>query len=338
MSFDLNRSIANEYYIPAYQGECNIAWHARLYYSAMGRWMLASLWDSDEDDEGEGVSVQHIKNRARDILAGYLSIDTTSIQANHINDIIALAYHCYEATGHLYHKSNRVRMACPSTEQCGDTCYLRGVSSEDKSYISGLGPYRQDGTSNAKYPSHMFRLIEPPITQWWDTFIANRNWVHYDTNNNTQYLAHNRKRTEKYWTDTVNLHSWVSLLKSGEQGRERYYLYQWTEGILLVSELPDWQVHQGEYLTLATAIWLRCGKLYDIEAVARMDGAETIAYYEIMLSTMLPPAEHAWFELYSWPTDWNNAKNVFQARLMSASIYPAFKAIATNLGYQVKEK
>lgn len=82
---------------------------------------------------------------------------------------------------------------------------------------------------------------------------------------------------------------------------------------------------------MAAAILLRRGVLPPIEAAVEEK------YVTVRLGYLLPPAEEAFFCLYSWPKNFEIGRSCLFERVFRASVYPFWREMLETLGYCFKE-
>lgn len=121
----------------------------------------------------------------------------------------------------------------------------------------------------------------------------------------------------------------VSILRTGMKGSQLYYLYRCVDAALEVSPLPQWQVENYNYRTLACACLSNYGTLPPIEYFE--DGA----LVHIRMNYLLPPRELEFLKCYSWPEICTSLPCNFRRKL-SAEVFAAIKNILSDEGYEFK--
>ena len=97
--------------------------------------------------------------------------------------------------------------------------------------------------------------------------------------------------------------------------------------LLEVSPLPQWQVENYNYRTLACACLSNYGTLPPIEFVE--DGA----LVHVRMNYLLPPHELEFLKCYSWPEICTSLPCNFRRKL-SAEVFAAIKNILSDEGYE----
>ena len=156
----------------------------------------------------------------------------------------------------------------------------------------------------------------------------------------TELLVHSQFR-KGYWCKSPSDNIEVSLLRVPLAAGQLYYLYRESENGWEWSQLPAWltnpvidNTESKEWLSIATGLLMLSNSLPTID-IATSDKLITIT-----IPYLLPPAEEAFFELYSWPL-----KDVFltdfkqhYTRKMSTDIFPIFEKMMKQLGYKFTEE
>lgn len=303
-------------------------------YSAVGKCMLASLYDPDEDDQDEiqSVSMQHILARGCELIDSYRSL-IPSFDSNwtyETEDLSEVMRQVYRNSGYIMHKANRLS---PAKSTCGyqdGVIYARGVDLNEKWAMSGLGFYRLTPKCNeSTIPvGQMFTIPEQGITEWWKGILSTRSWKRMERlPDQVEYLNTCRKGKEPYWL-TKCPDSGIILAKILEPGESRYVLLKCHDGKREYAALEPWLTIGTAYLRISIALQNSVG--FSSEANITSNGD----IMTVSLKYLLPPEEQCFFELFSWPIRTIDTK---WTRNMAKEIYPAFKKMLQNLGYKVLE-
>lgn len=209
--------------------------------------------------------------------------------------------------------------------------------------MSGLGEYtaHTERTEKVYYKlEEMFALHTIPFAEAVREYIKDAAWKIIDEfPDDTEFLVHSQFR-KGYWCKSPSDNIEVSLLRVPLAAGQLYYLYRESENGWEWSQLPAWltnpvidNTESKEWLSIATGLLMLSNSLPTID-IATSDKLITIT-----IPYLLPPAEEAFFELYSWPL-----KDVFltdfkqhYTRKMSTDIFPIFEKMMKQLGYKFTE-
>lgn len=339
-SEDVLTQISRNLAIKRGQTESLDAWYSRLIYSALGKIALSSLWDSDE--VSDLTSVQHFKSSIIKCHPHYLGLLSTG--ADYLREPLLLAdeiYQIYLDTGFLYHKPQHLAPAISSSVQTGKLILLRGSNPLQSSPMSGLGEYTVEPTQTTRYYnnlSEMYRL-HLPFVDLLAECVQSANWQTAFFPEDAEFLSHTNFRIS-YWMKKEDKNTTLSLMRVPLEVGHTYYLYRKQQGIWQWNQLPSWRTNLfwgqrevPEWLALATGILLYNDKFPPI--YTSFDGN----LVTVICPYLLPPAEEAFFKLYSWPMP-DTGLNTFKQRIvrqMAAPLYLLFKAVMEHIGYRFEE-
>mgnify|MGYP006959334046 CR=1 FL=1 len=342
-SLELLNTISKQLSLHKDKNETDEQWQGRLIYSAIGKLALASLWDSP-DEWNDELSVQTFKSKIKANTKYYQKIATPN--SLYLADEAALAdaiYAFYLRTGIIYHRANWIYPAMHSLYKFGKISIIRNGNPLKFRAMSGLGEYSQEEeTPQREYGTliEMFSLHKTPFAKFVEDLAGNIGWKDIgEFPDGTEYLEH-RKFKAGYWAKAPSTDAETSLLRVPQAVGYDYYLYRQTVGGWQWAQIPNWMTTltidndaSKEWLAIATGVLMQ-GKFLPPISVSISD-----KLVEITLPYLLPPAEEAFFELYSWPlkdfylTDFK----LHYIRNMSVDVYPLFKETMEKLGYEFTE-
>lgn len=322
--------VASRYNIRKGTEESEDDWKARLVYSICGMMAYASLWD--ESDE-ETVSIVHLKSKVRSILDSYKSMYPELltylpyIPEELEEDIVGL----FLKTGVVYQRPYQIALAMKHEEAFGNILFRRGIALDAISCVSGIGFYAKQREEIISYGvKSMFGLEQEKLLDLWSSTVAAASWeTDLSLEHNIKYLRLKPPFTRGYWVDKPDRNGTISILRVEGTGSQLYYLYRYTSTKLEVSPLPQWQVENYNYRTLASACLLTYGTLPPIEY--EEDGE--LVY--LSMNYLLPPRELNFLKLYSWPKTCTTLPSDFNRKL-SREVFIVIKSILSDAGYEFK--
>lgn len=348
-SDDLLMQVARQHHILKGEQEADGEWQTRLIYSICGMMAYASLWDdsaelaSNESGHLKTVSVVHLKRRVGSVLAAYQALYlalAVSLPANAealANEIEQI----FTAAGVIYHRPYRVAPAARREAPCAGIILQRGIALDDISRVSGLGFYAvaagHDGAASPDTDAAraMFGLESKPLPELWQRIVAAATWRtpddDFETASDTEYLRLKPPFSNGYWGSKPERSGSVAMLRSGKPGTHLYYLYRYRDEVLEVSQLPQWQVENSNYRTLA------CACLADRGTLPPLEYCEDGALVHIRLGYLLPPRELAFLKYYSWPETCSSLPCDFKRKL-SAEVFAVVKNLLSQAGYSFQEE
>ncbi len=312
-------------------------------YSATGKMSLISLWDHSEDEEF--VSIQHFKRRAAQILDAYITIypQTKALFPEDRTGIIDEIYETYRRNGFFYHSPHRLSPAAPSVGSSGHYVLYRGISPEQKSFMSGLGLYGiKQNVHPGKTAAKVFDMQTQQFSEYLQEVLNSNNWREIDWPEDSEFLRLDPPFTAGYWQSKPEKTNRISMARYGAPNK-LYVLYRWQHGQFQQKPIPAWRVDDfrtigqsgyGEYRRIACALLDAAQQLPPIIVTPK----DSIIV--IKLGYRLPPAEEDFFKLYSWPINYDitqKSPQVFQ-REMSVIVYSVLRQHLESIGYRFVEE
>lgn len=321
--------VSRQYHILRGKQETEEEWKTRLIYSICGMMAYACLWDDTE----EPISIVHLKRRIRSMLANYKSMypelsGSLPHASEELEDEIT---NQFLSTGVIYHRPNRIAPSIKHEEPFSGILFQRGIALDNISYVSGIGFYsKQDGGTPPSNIKTMFGLEQENLQTLWQTTLSAASWESNPSFEfGTEYLRLIPPFTYSYWVNDPDETGAISILRTGMKGSQLYYLYRYIDDTLEVSPLPQWQVENYNYRTLACACLATYGTLPPIEYSA--DGA----LVHMRMNYLLPPRELEFLKYYSWPETCTSLPCNFRRKL-PVEVFEAIKNILSEEGYEFK--
>ena len=324
-------TVSDRYLVQKGDQEAEDEWKTRLIYSICGMMAYASLWDEDV----ETISILHLKQKIRIMLASYKSMYPELFKnlpyfPEELEDEIS---NQFLNTGVVYHRPNRIAPSMKREEPYSGILFQRGIALDSISGVSGIGFYsRWEGATHRDGIKAMFGLEQKNLQKLWRTTLSVASWKRNPSFEcNTEYLRLKPPFSHGYWVSKPDMSGFVSILRTGIKGAQLYYLYRYTDTLLEVSPLPHWQVDAYNYRTIACACLLTYGTLPPIEYFS--DGP----LVHIRMNYLLPPHELNFLKLYSWPETCASLPCDFKRKL-SAEVFSAIRNILFDEGYKFEER
>ena len=321
--------VSRQYHIFRGKQETEEEWKTRLIYSICGMMAYACLWDDTE----EPISIVHLKRRIRSMLANYKSMyPELSVSLPHVSEELEDEItNQFLSTGVIYHRPNRIAPSIKHEEPFSGILFQRGIALDDISYVSGIGFYSKQGSgTNPSNIKTMFDLEQENLQTLWQTTLSTASWESNPSFEfGTEYLRLIPPFTYSYWVNDPDETGAISILRTVMKGSQLYYLYRYIDDALEVSSLPQWQVENYNYRTLACACLATYGTLPPIEYFS--DGA----LVHMRMNYLLPPRELEFLKYYSWPEKCTSLPCNFRRKL-SAEVFEAIKNILSEEGYEFK--
>lgn len=321
--------VSRQYHILRGNQETADEWKTRLVYSICGMMAYASLWDDAE----ESISIVHLKGRIRSILGSYKSLypelsGNLPYTSEELEEEIT---NQFLSAGVVYHRPNRIVASKKHEEHFGGVLFQRGIALDNISCVSGIGFYsKQDGGTNLDNIKTMFGLEQENLQTLWQTTLSAASWESkLSFEFGTEYLRLKPPFSRGYWVNEPDKTNTISILRTGMKGSQLYYLYRYVDAVLEVSPLPQWQVENYNYRTLACACLSNDGTLPPIEYFE--DGS----LVHIRMNYLLPPRELEFLKYYSWPEICTSLPSNFRRKL-SLEVFTAIKNILSDEGYEFK--
>lgn len=321
--------VSRQYHILRGRQETEEEWKTRLIYSICGMMAYACLWDDTE----EPISIVHLKRRIRSMLANYKLMypelsGSLPYVSEELEDEIT---NQFLRTGVIYHRPNRIAPSIKHEEPFSGILFQRGIALDNISHVSGIGFYsKQDGATNPDRIKAMFGLEPKNLQILWRRTLSVASWKSNPKfEYSTEYLCLKSPFSRGYWVSGPDKTGIVSILRTGMKGSQLYYLYRYIDAVLEVSPLPQWQVENYNYRTLACACLSTNGTLPPIECFE--DGS----LVHIHMNYLLPPRELEFLKYYSWPETCTSLPCNFR-RKFSVEVFAAIKNILSDEGYEFK--
>ena len=321
--------VSRQYHILGGTQETEDEWKTRLVYSICGMMAYACLWDDTE----EPISIVHLKRKIRSMLANYKSMypelsDSLPYVSKELENEITSQF---LSTGVIYHRPNRIVPSIKREESFSGILFQRGIALNNISYVSGIGFYsKQDGGTTPNNIITMFGLEQENLQTLWQTTLSTASWTSNPAfGYNTEYLRLKPPFSRGYWVTEPDKTGTVSILRTGMEGSQLYYLYRYIDTTLEVSPLPQWQVENYNYRALACACLSTYGTLPPIEY------SEDGSLVHVRMNYLLPPRELEFLKYYSWPEICTSLPCNFRRKL-SVEVFGAIKNILSEEGYEFK--
>jgi len=307
----------------------------RLIYSAVGRLMLASMYDHIEPEQEqpntESVSVVHLKKKGKDILSSYTRIYSEYAGSFDIERIIDYIYDVFSASGQMYHTAYYVSPATYRMAANNHVALYRGLSLNIPIHMSGLGVWNPiNEPDSPESIRDMFCLSEQTLAEQWKTLLSTASWGAAELLDGMQFMNTHHFR-HGYWTDQPEQNDQISVARIGMQGTEIYYLYRMDNDSLYLAQIPSWMTEEGGQYNFMNACLFSSERLPQIRV--QLDGS--IVY--LKTDYILPPAENTLLQLYSWPASYTNIPDHF-SRIMCGEVYQALKPVYETIGFQFQEE
>lgn len=321
--------VSRQYNILRGYQETEDEWKTRLVYSICGMMSYASLWDDTE----EPVSIVHLKRRVRSMLGSYKSLypelsETLPCASEELEEEITSQF---VKAGVVYHRPDRIVPSKNHEEQFGKILFQRGIALNNISCVSGIGFYSKqyDGSSLSNIKT-MFGLEQENLQTLWQNTLSAAAWESVSSFQfDTEYLRLKPPFSRGYWVNDPDKTGTISILRTGMKGSQLYYLYRYVDAALEVSPLPQWQVENQNYRTLA------CACLSTHKTLPPIEYSKDGALVHIHMNYLLPPHELNFLKLYSWPKTCISLPCNFR-RKISIEVFTAIKEILSDEGYTFK--
>lgn len=308
-----------------------IDWKIRVVYTVTGLMGYASLFDVYSKDP---ISIDHMKKRIDHIITSYKALypeieSHVQLETEAIKDEIEKIY---RHSGVIYHKPNRIVPSMKREELFNGILFQRGISLDEISKVSGLGLYtKRDGKGNIERVRKMFGLQSIDFSKLYRKILKQADWQDCSLpENDIEYLRLTPPFMNGYWKSSPDRVKDISILRTRFKGKHFYYLYRYVDSRMEISQIPDWQVDDHQYMKIACALLMSNGKMPTI--TYKRD--KPIVY--IQLGYLLPPSELNFLKLYSWPNFQTSFPNDF-SRIMTEEAFEVFRILLTEEGFQFLE-
>ncbi len=332
---ELISSIRSQLNIPKSEGN---EWIYQTVYSLAGRMALASLWDSN--GENNSVSVQHFKDRIEQILSAYESIypEISPFLPMDKAELIDEIYFIYLRSGHFYHAQYKISPAAAVCAGYGDVTLHRGHAPDAQLYMSGLGFYSIQNHATEKTIAEMFGLQSQTFEDYLSDLLEKGDWSEIDWPESCEFLRTSPPFSAGYWQQKPDENHRISLARFGK-ARNQFVFYRFEHGAYYQKSIPDWRIRDdfddrnfGEYRRIVIALLKRYDSLPAIKAKLNDN------LVEIQLAYRLPPSEEDFFKLYSWPVQYKGLSSQKFKRKMTKKIYSVFRHELEAMGYRFLEE
>ena len=313
-------------------------WHCRIAYSAAAVRGLASTWEQDEDCEEKKVSLKHVTSTIEQTLMSFRKM------FSYVEDILESFEVTAEASlpvqirdillnaGSFYHGAWHAAPAVPACAFERGISFFRGLQPGKICPMCGAGYYRKGPSKKTNRDIFsMFKLQLLLSEKELERLGESLNEERQSSLDGREFLCLDPCRLHQgYWKKTPDKNV-LSLMRRTE-GNRAYTLYRFDGNLFHCRSLPEYWNEHSRYATLAAALLAQRGL-----SLFRVVHGESLVY--VRPGYILPPAEDAFFRLYSWP-DFNTVqktRSYFAPRVMARPIYNAFYGIMSHLGYKFEE-
>lgn len=313
--------------------EAELNWSLRVLYSLIGLNMLSSLYDYDENLDGNmierSVSIQHVKGRGEELLEAFYDIFHEKADFGESKEIVIKEIiRIYNKTGFILKKNYRFAYPPVIEIAYSGTCIIRGALPWNVQNMSGLAPYVQ-GIDIEKYTDwqQAFGIMKMTIEDWWQHLLDHCQWEATDQLPiEVEYINCRRKNGEPYWLSQC-IKTGITMYRDKLPGNRKYGLLCTEKGKIGLCTLPPWLVKDREYLRIAIALQNQTGH----RPIAQFISDSAIVH--IRLDYLLPPNEQNFLELISWPDN----RLLHWQRVIPACYRCGVKDMLKNLGYIILE-
>lgn len=333
MMNDLFDSIGKQLNIPK---SADDMWFCRIVYSVAGKMALASLWDHNEDNSS--ISIQHFKNRIRQIFDAYTGIypDIEDKFFTDKSNLVDEIYSDYLRTGFIYHSAYKVSPALDAHASCDNLTLYRCAFPNVDLFMSGIGFYYPNESSDSLTVERLFGLQTESFDDYLNRLLNQNKWEFVECPENAEFLRLDPPFYRGYWKQTPDKNQRISLVRYGEPNR-LFAFYRYYQGEYQQKTIPEWvlrdcfsnETSYGEYRRIAVALFKKYNNLPSIK-VKKNDNL-----VEIKVGYRLPPSEEDFFKLYSWPVRFKFTSDDPQVftRIMAKPVYSMFKHTLETIGY-----
>lgn len=322
----LIESISEDLHIRKGKDESEADWIARVVYSAIAKNAYCSLWNQQDED----TSITHFKKRCDEQLFSYTKIYPelkNVISDSHIaKKYVDYIYDLYLKTGFLLHKKNYVTSSKRKAITINNCSLVRSPEPGEDLFMSGLGYYTfGDLMEYQEDMRDVFNLSKLSLSEYLDKLHQRQVFKPLESHSNIEYLRLEPPFSTGYWKKQKDIDR-LSLLRIGQPGTYIYYLYKATDNKILVSQLPEWMVADGNYRMISWCLLNKYRQTTDIEYVISGD----LVY--VHLDYLLPINEQLFFELFSWPRNITTMSGF--NRTMDINIFRIMKTEFENIGFR----
>lgn len=325
VSQQLIESISKDLNIKRGKDESVTGWICRAVYSAIAKNAYCSLWDQQDDD----TSIIHFKKRCNEQLHSYTrmypelkkNISSSDVAKQYIDSI----YDLYLKNGFLLHKKNYVTNSKRKAITIDGCCLVRSPGPGEDLFMSGLGYYAlSDSMDYNEDIRDIFNLSKLSVSEYLDKLQNRQTYKQLESQSDIDYLRLEPPFSRGYWKKQKD-EDRLSLLRIGQPGNQIYYLYKSTNNKVLVSQLPDWMVVDGNYRMISWGLLNKYRQATSIDYVISGD------LVHVRLNYLLPTNEQLFFELFSWPENFAILSSF--NRVMDLNVFNIMKAEFEKIGF-----
>lgn len=178
----------------------------------------------------------------------------------------------------------------------------------------------------------MFQIPVIRLVDYGNYLIKSAQWSTFEIGGHKEYLRLEPPFIKGYWKETPDTDERISLLRTGEQGRYLYYLYNYKQGSMKTSVLPSWMIDGSEYGTVSNSILAVNGTLPSLK-IGKNKNKKTVL---IKQEYLLPNSVMNFVKLYSWPARFLSVSSDFN-RVMDKEVFKVLKEILQVMGIEVQE-
>lgn len=264
-------------------------WMFRVLYSIVGLQILASLYDYEEEP---GVSIQHVRKRAMDLVNTFDIFEKKIISEDVVENII----HNFRIGGFILHKKNNFLNPPLSYCQTEKFTICRGLEPWYVKKIFGILPIIIGKFSENSYKNYieMFDLMDSNIIDWFDSFLKKTvNWTNNELNKEN-YIYLNIYNNYSKWSDLLPQNR-ITLYRNKNEPYIEYGLIK-TDNTIKTFPLSDVYFSRQNYQKLVISL----KNYYNVSpkvVISDLDGL-----YCLEINSLLPGNEQNFFELATWPS------------------------------------
>lgn len=330
VSQQLIESISKDLRIKRGIGENNADWIARVIYSAIAKNAYCSLWDQQEDDP----SITHFKKRCDEQLISYIRIypemrmviSSSEIAKDYVDNI----YNLYLKMGFLLHKKNHITNSKRRSSLIDGCCLVRSPGPGEDLFMSGLGYYSLfESTGNDEDIREVFNLSKLSLGEYLDKLQSRLVFRPLESQSDIDFLRLEPPFSRGYWKKQKDENR-LSLLRIGQPGNQIYYLYKAINDEVLVSQLPEWMVIDGNYRMISWGLLDKYRQASSIDYIISGD------LVHVHLNYLLPTNEQLFFELFSWPENFTTLSSF--NRTMDINVFKIMKVEFEKIGFNFLER
>ena len=314
-------------------------WHCRIAYSTAVVHGLASLWENEETSEEEGVSLMHVAAAIGQTLTSFRKLFPrveaafASFESDSKDSLQEQIRKVLQNGGCFYHRARRAAPVVRASAFENGISFLRGLRPGKPCFMSGAGYYRK-GTPSKKDRDvfSMFGLQALFSRNELKLFEESLNEERRNSLTDWEFLCLDPLRSRRgYWKNTPDRN--VLSLMRRKEGNRAYSWYCFDGNTFHCCALPEYWNEHSRHVLLSASLLAQYGL-----PPFKVQHDKKLVF--VKPGYLLPPAEDAFFRLYSWP-DFNpdrKGNSDFASRIMTGDVYPAFRDVMIRLGYGFEEE